>query len=338
MIAQRLTRSLAAALVCAGTASAQNTAPPETMKALRIHAHGETNDVLRYEDAPLPGAPGPGQVLIRVHAAGVIPGDWKSRNGRFGDVSRFMPFVMGYDASGVVESVGDGVTDLEPGDEVFGYLTYGGAFAEYAISDASVFAIKPENVPHEEAAGAPVSALAAWFALVERAELKAGQTVLIQAGAGGVGHYAVQIARSIGAEVYTTASPRNHEFLRALGATKVIDYRTQNFEDVVDDVDVVFDMIGGDVLERSYGVVKPGGYLVAITAQPDPDKLEAHGIRGSFLATPPDGAALAKVAQLLASGEVKTHISKVYDLSDAADAIAENEKGHTRGKLVIKIR
>jgi NADPH:quinone reductase-like Zn-dependent oxidoreductase len=273
-----------------------------------------------------------------VHAAGVIPGDWKTRNGRFGDLTEYMPFAMGYDVSGVVEAVGEGVEAFEPGDEVFGYLTNSGAFAEFAVGPVSVFAKKPANVTHAQASGAPVSALAAWYALVERADLKEGQSVLIQAGAGGVGHYAVQIAHDIGATVYTTASPRNHAFLRELGADTVIDYKTERFEDVVGKVDVVFDMIGGDVLERSRTVVKPGGYLVAIAEKTDFDKLDMQGIRGSFLSTPPDGEALAKIAGLMESGKITTHISSVFELADTAEALDLNEEGHTRGKIVIKIK
>jgi NADPH:quinone reductase-like Zn-dependent oxidoreductase len=307
------------------------------MKAVRLHAHGETSKVVHYEDAPVP-APRAEQLLIEVHAAGVIPGDWKTRNGRFGDLSEYLPLVLGYDVSGVVVSVGDAVELFEPGDEVFGYLNNGGAFAEYAVGHESVFAHKPENVTHVEAAGAPVSALAAWYALVVRAELKEGQTVLIQAGAGGVGHYAVQIAASLGAKVYTTASPRNHEFLLGIGADHVIDYKSERFEDVVGEVDVVFDMIGGEVLERCFSVVKPGGYLVAITEQIPEEKLEEFGIRGSFLGTPADGEALAEIAEFMESGTIKTHVSRVFKLSEAADAMELNEEGHTRGKLVLKVR
>ena len=338
-----MTRSRVKSVAFAMLAAAALTAPgaaqdtPATMKALRIHAHGETSEVLHYEDAPIP-SPRPRQLLIAVHAAGVIPGDWKTRNAQFGDFSDSMPVVMGYDVSGVVEEVGSAVQGFAVGDEVFAYLPRGGAFAEYAVGPAGVFAKKPANVSHLEAAGAPVCALAAWCALVEKAELKEGQTVLIQGGAGGVGHYAVQIAHAIGAKVYTTASPRNHEFLRGLGADVVIDYHTQRFEDVVDDVDVVFDMIGGEVLERCYRVVKPGGYLVAISGGVSEEKLEEHGIRGTFLATPPDGRRLAKVAEMMERGEIATHVGRVFPLSEAADAIDLNEHGPNRGKIVVQVR
>ena len=307
------------------------------MKAIRIHAHAKTSDVLHYEDAPKP-SPKKGELLVKVYAASVIPGDWKTRNGRFGDQSANMPFVMGYDVSGVVESVGEGVEEFKPGEEVFAYLPNGGSFAEYATGPENVFARKPKNITHEQAAGVPVSGLAAWHALVEVAELKEGQTVLIHGGAGGVGHFGVQIAHSIGARVITTASPRNHEFLKSIGADLVIDYNTQKFEDIVSNVDVVFDMIGGDVQERSYQVLKPGGYLVAINQRPSPEKLAEHNVRGSFLATPPDGKFLAKLAKKIELGEVVPHVSKSFPLSETAAAMDLNEKGHTRGKIAIKVR
>lgn len=307
------------------------------MHAVRLHAHGASSELIHYEEAPIP-SPGPGEIRIEVYACGVMPGDWKVRDGVFGDLTELMPWTMGFNPSGVVEAVGEGVTKFEPGDEVFGYLYNGGAFAEYAVGPVEQFALKPAVVSHEEAAGAPVSALAAWCALVETAGLQEGQTVLIQAGAGGVGHYAVQIADDIGATVYTTASPRNHDFLRELGADVVIDYRTERFEDVVDEADVVFDMIGGEVLARSYQVVKPGGYLVAITARPDEAELAEHGIRGSFLATPPDGEALAKIASLMEQGRLRTHISRSFPLSETVAAIDQVETGHTRGKVVVRVR
>lgn len=311
--------------------------PPEMMKAVRLHAHSTTNEPVRFEDVPTP-SPEAGQVLIRVHAASVIAGDWKLRDGYFGDLTEHMPFVMGFDVSGVIDSVGEGVEAFAAGDEVFGYLETAGAFAEYAVALERNIAIKPAGVSHVDAAGAPVSALAAWYALVETAQLKEGQTVFIQGGAGGVGHYAVQIAHALGATVYATASPRNHDFLREIGADTVIDYNTQRFEEVVDDVDVVLDTIGGEVLERCYQVVKPGGYLASLVSPTDQAKLDQHGIRGAHLSTPADGARLAEVAKLMEAGTLRTHVSRFFELSEAAEAIALSKEGHTRGKIVIKVR
>lgn len=337
---------LVLSLLCAvpsSTAFAQVTEAPETsdlsgtMESVRLHEHGPTNKGVQFEQAPIP-TPGEGELLIEVHAASVIPGDWKLRNGVFGDVSSGMPFVLGYDVSGVVLSVAEEVTAFKAGDEVFAYLPYAGAFAEYAVGPADVFAHKPENITHLQAASVPVSGLAAWEALTNVADLQAGQTVLIQAGAGGVGHFAVQIAKALGATVYTTASARNHEFLKGLGADVVIDYHTQKFEDVVKQVDVVIEMIGGEVLERSYGVVKPGGIIVTMNQQVDQGRLDELGIRGRFNNTPTNTKILTELAELLEDGRVVPHVSKVFPLSETAKAMELNEQGHTQGKLAIKVR
>ncbi len=321
-------------VVHASTAFAQL---PDTMQAVRLHAHGPTNKGLQFEQAPIP-MPSEGQLRIEVHAASVIPGDWKLRNGVFGDVTASMPFVLGYDVSGVVESVGEGVKSFKPGDAVFAYLPNAGTFAEYAVGPEGVFAHKPENITHLQAASVPVSGLAAWEALTNVAELKEGQTVLIQAGAGGVGHFAIQIAKALGATVYTTASLRNHDFLKGLGADVVIDYHTQKFEDVVKDVDVVIEMIGGDVLDRSYGVVKPGGIIVTMNQQVDQARLDELGIRGRFNRTPTNTKILTELAELMKDGRVIPHVSKVFPLSETVKALELNEQGHTRGKLAIKVR
>lgn len=313
------------------------TAAPATMKAVRLHEHGSGPGALRYEEAPRP-TPGAGQLLIEVHAASVIAGDWKIRDGLFGDLTDRMPMTLGFDASGVVAAVGAGVEGFAVGDEVFGYLTGGGAFAEYAVGPAEDFARKPATLSHEQVVGAPVSAVCAWYALVKTADLQPGQTVLIQAGAGGVGHYAVQLAHDIGATVYTTASHRNHALLRELGADFVIDYNTERFEDVVDVVDVVFDMIGGEVLERCYGVVKPGGYLVTLTERPSPERLASRGIRGSWIATPADAGVLAQIGAMMEEGRMRTHVSAVYPLSETIEAIELVAKRHATGKVVIKVR
>jgi NADPH:quinone reductase-like Zn-dependent oxidoreductase len=311
--------------------------PEATMKAVRLHAHGETNEVLAYEDAPIP-SPAAGHLLIEVHAASVIPGDWKTRDGFFGDLTSLMPFTLGFDVSGVVIEIGDGVDAFEVGDEVFAYLSGAGAFAEYAVGPAEVFARKPAGVTHEQAASVPVSGLCAWQGLTELADLQAGQSILIQAGAGGVGHLAVQIAHSLGATVYTTASSRNHEFLKELGADVVIDYRTERFEEVVGDVDVVFDLVGGEVQERSFETLRPGGLLIAVTDRPSAELAREHGVRAEFLATRSSGESLSQLVQAMARGEVVPHVSEVFPLSRTLEAMDRNERGHTRGKIVIKVR
>ena len=330
-------RASLAVVLSLGLAGSPATQLPETMQAVRLHAHGPTNEGVRVDTAPVPEL-GEGQLRIAVHAASVIPGDWKLRNGRFGDQSAYMPFVMGYDVSGVVESVAEGVEGFEVGDEVFAYLPYAGAFAEYAVGPADVFAHKPGNITHQQAASVPVSGLAAWYALTKLADVQPGQHVFIQAGAGGVGHFAVQIAVAKGATVSTTASPRNHAFLEELGAETVIDYHTQRFEEVVEEADVVLEMIGGEVLERSYGVVKPGGIIVTLNQQVDHDRLEELGIRGVFASTPTNAEILTELAELIEAGQVVPHVSKVFPLSETIEALELNEAGHTRGKIAIEVR
>lgn len=308
-----------------------------TMKAVRLHEYGGA-DRLKYEDAPRP-APGPGEVLVRVSAAGVNPVDWKIRSGML-KIPIPMPAILGYDVSGVVESAGAEVKGFKAGDEVYSYMsiTHGGGYAEYVAIPESQVARKPKSIDHVHAAGVPLAALTAWQAMFDTAGLKPGQTVLIHAGAGGVGHFAVQLAKAKGARVIATASEKNHEFLKGLGADQVIDYRTQKFEELAKDVDVVFDMIGGDTLERSYQVVKPGGFLVSIVQPPAPDKLKERGIRGTIFLVQPSAAQLTEIAALIDAGKVKPHVSETFPLQEAAKAQEKSEAGQTRGKIVLQVR
>lgn len=306
-----------------------------TMHAVRIHGFGGS-DVLIYEQAPRP-RPEAGEVLIKVHAAGVNPVDWKIRGGAFGAGS--FPMILGYDVSGTVEEVGEQASRFKIGDEVFAYLFLqkGGGYAQYVAVEESIVAAKPSSIDHIHAAGVPLAALTAWQALVDEGQLAEGQTVLIHAGAGGVGHFAVQIAKARGATVIATASPRNHEYLKSIGADTVIDYRAEKFEDVVRGVDLVLDPIGGDTQERSIGVVRKGGRLVSIVQPPDPSRLKAAGITGSAFLVRPDAGQLAQIARLIDAGSIKPHVSEVFPLKDAAKAHARSETGSTRGKIVLKV-
>lgn len=327
---------LTVALALSATAAlAQDDA---TMKAVRMHEHGDAS-VLRYEDAPVPN-PGEGEVLVRVHASGVNPVDWKIRDGNLGNLSSAMPYTLGYDIAGVVESLGDGVEGFAIGDDVFAYMPIrgGGGYAEFAVVATSALAKMPESIDYVHSAGVPLAALTAWQALIDIAQLQAGQTILIHAGAGGVGHFAVQIAKSLGATVITTASPRNHEFLRELGADQVIDYRTQNFWEVAGEVDVVLDAIGGETQERSYDVLKEGGFLVSIVQPPAPEKLKEHGVRGQIFLVQPNAEDLTQIAKLIDAGKIVPHVSLTVPLEDVAKAHAQSEGGHTRGKIVLKVR
>lgn len=319
--------------------------PAQTMKAVRMHDFGGP-EVLKLEDVAKPAA-GPGEVLIRVKAAGVNPVDWKLRDG-MGRGMITTPFVLGFDVSGVIESVGQNVGEssgndapaLKPGDEVFVYLPInrGGGYAQFTTAPASSIAKKPTKIDHVKAGGVPLAALTAWQALFDKAGLKPGQTVLIHAGAGGVGHFAVQLAVWKGAKVIATASAANAEFVRGLGAQRVIDYKSEKFEEIVKDADVVFDMIGGDTLERSYQCLKEGGYLVSIVAPPSPAKLAERKARGSVFLVQPSGTQLAQIAALIDEGKLKPEIDTTFELKDVAAAHERSKSGKSgRGKIVLTV-
>lgn len=310
----------------------------DTMKAVRIHEYGGP-EVLKYEDAPRP-TPAAGDVLIRVHAAGVNPVDRAMRQGYFKERIPFkLPFVPGWDVSGVVESVGPGVSRLKPGDAVYGRtdLARDGSYAEYMAARESEIALKPRSIDHVTAAAIPLAALTAWQALFDNAQLAAGQTVLIHGAAGGVGHFAVQLAKIKGARVIATASQRNHEFLRSLGADQVIDYNTTRFEDVVHDVDVVLDTITGETADRSYGVIKRGGIYVSILRPPSTEKAAARGVRTGHTFVQANVAQLDEIAKLVDSGKLKASIEKIFPLAEAGAAHDLNAGGHTRGKIVLRV-
>lgn len=341
----KLTRSLlvtAAALI--GIGAAFSVAAPEapassaTMKAVRIHDYGDPS-VLTYEDAPKPTAAA-GEVLIHVRAAGVNPVDWKIRSGAFKQgLPLTMPAILGYDVSGVIEAVGDGVTNFKPGDEVYSYLPIarGGGYAQYVAAPASGVCLKPKSLDHRAAAGVPLAALTAWQALFDTAGLKPGQIVLIHAGSGGVGHFAIQLAKAKGAHVIATASDKNQTFIKKLGVDVAIDYKAQKFEEVARNVDVVLDAVGGDTLARSYGCLKPGGFIVSIVAPPDPAKLKEFSIRGAVMMVKPNAAQLAEIGALIDHEAVIPHIGQVFALKDAAKAHEASQTGRTVGKIVLTV-
>jgi NADPH:quinone reductase-like Zn-dependent oxidoreductase len=313
---------------------------PATMTAVRVHEPGG-REVLKVEQVPRP-SPAEGQILVRVHAAAINPVDWKMRKG-FGRGrtrgSGADGFILGFDVSGVVEQVGPGVTKFKPGDAVFAMLSLqrGGGYAEYAIVKEDEAAMKPEKASHVEAAAVPLAALTAWQALFDTAHLEKGQTVLIHAGAGGVGHFAVQLAKWKGAKVIATASNDNLDFLRQLGADEVIDYRNQKFEDVAKDVDVVLDSIGGDTQARSFSVLKKGGTLVSIVGPPPQDKATAAGVRAAGILVKPNADELSQIGKLIDVGQVKAVVSKTFPLSEVAKAHEVSETGHARGKIVLQV-
>lgn len=309
-----------------------------TMKAVRIHAYGGA-EVLTYEDAPLPEL-SKDDVLIRVHAAAINPVDWKIREGH---LQKFLPYqlplILGWDVSGVVEAVGAHVTQFQPGDEVYSRpsIERNGAYAEYIAVKASEVALKPKTIDHIHAAAVPLAGITAWHCLFAAAQLTAGQRVLIHAAAGGVGSYAVQFARWKGAYVIGTASARNQDFVQGLGADEVIDYQTTPFETAVEPVDVVFDTIGGEVQERSWQVIKPGGILVSIISPPSEEQAAAHHCRSAYVFIQPRADWLAEMAELIDAGQVKPIVETVLPLSQAAEAHRLSQSGHTRGKIVLQV-
>lgn len=309
-----------------------------TMKAVRIYSYGEP-DVLVYEEAPLP-EPGDDEVLIRVHATSINPFDWKVRRGYLvAWMNHTLPLILGWDVSGVVEAAGSQVVDLQSGDEVYGMAdaSRNGAYAEYVVVRASHMARKPRSLDHLHAAAVPQAALTAWQALFRAGGLSAGQRVLIHAAAGGVGHFAVQFAKQRGAYVIGTASGPNLDFVREIGADEAVDYTTTPFEEVVHDVDVVLDTIGGDTQERSWKTLKPNGILVSIIQPPSAELAAQYGARLAFIGASQNADDLNEIAELIDSGKVKPTVSAVLPLHEVKNAHTMSEGMHTRGKIVMNV-
>ncbi|MET4027013.1 NADPH2:quinone reductase [Marinobacter sp. MBR-99] len=316
-----------------------------TMRHVVYDRFGE-RDVLRVTESPIP-EPGEGEVLVRVHGAGLNPIDWKTRKGMgfvATQIEHSLPWTPGYDAAGEVVGVGEGVTTLVPGDRVMGMIGFpvtGGAYAQYAIADAEDLAIVPEELDLIAAAGVPLAALTAWQALFEVAELESGQKILIHAGAGGVGHFAVQFALERGAHVIVTASSRNRDFLAELGVHEVIDYHTTDFTEECYGLDVVLDLVGGETGKRSLQTLSDSGVLVTIptvTADDVVSAAEAMGVRAHGMRSRPDAFHLDEIAELIEDGDVKVHIDQVFALDQVQDAHELLEGGHVRGKLVLDCR
>ncbi len=307
-----------------------------TMKAERIHSFGGP-DVLQLEEVELP-RPGSHELLVRVHAAGVNPADWKMREGSYGNPP--LPSILGWDFSGVIEALGPDVELFRVGEEVFGCASEkSGSYAEYALAPTAQVAEKPLGLDHIQAAALPIAALTAWQALFDKADLQPGQRVLIHAAAGGVGTFAVQFAKWKGAYVLGTASAEHAGLVRQLGADEVIDYHATRFEEVVRDVDMVLDAIGGETQERSWKVLKRGGILVSLLQPPAEQAAAAHGARGVLLSS--DLARryeLTQIADLVASGRVKAIIAKVLPLDQVAEAHRLSQTGHIAGKIVLQVQ
>ena len=308
------------------------------MKAIRIHEFGGP-EVLKYEDAPRP-IPEADEVLIKVFATGVNPIDWKIREGHSkGRFPTKLPLIPGWDVSGEIEEVGSDIKNFRKGDEVYSRPdpTKNGTYAEYVVVKANLVNLKPKSIDHDKAAAVPLAGLTAWQGLFDHGQLQTGQKVLIHAASGGVGTFAVQFAKWKGAYVIGTASGKNIDFVKQLGADEVIDYKKEKFEDKLKDVDLVIDLIGGDTQKRSLQVLKNGGRLIT-TVQPENQeeaKLKNIHIEGFMAQSYPEE--LEQIAQLIYSGKVMPIIAKVMPLEQAAEAQKLSQEGHIRGKIVLKV-
>ncbi len=306
------------------------------MKAIRFHQYGDAS-VLQYDEIPVP-QPGPGEVLVRVHAAGINPIDWKIRQGYLKGFRDYpLPFILGWDVSGVVESQGQ---VFKPGDEVWGKpdLSRSGSYAEYMLVQEADLAHKPKSIDHVTAAAVPLAGLTAWQALFDHGGAKPGNRVLVHAGAGGVGTFAIQFAKAQGLWVAATASGRNQDFLRDLGTDLPVNYETTKFEEVVSNVDVVVETMGGDIRARSWKTLRKGGTLVAVIGPPPSDEeAAAYGVYQKLMWVASNRAELDHIGSLITSGKVKPIIHSVFPLSATKMAHELSATNHARGKIVLKV-
>jgi NADPH:quinone reductase-like Zn-dependent oxidoreductase len=308
-----------------------------TMKAAFIERHGGP-EVLQFGEMPDPVAAS-GEIVVDIVAASVNGADWKVREGKSGQLAKF-PYILGRDFSGVVSAVGEGVGDIGIGDEVFAVCDVGqeGAYAEKIAIKAAIVARKPDRLSHVDAAALALAGLTAICAIEDTLKLQAGETILIQGGAGGVASFAIQLAKHLGARVITTASASNHDYLRQIGADEIIDYNAVDFTRIVRDCDAVFDTVGGDVAQRSFTVLKPGGraaFIASGAQAPKPDRSDVIALRPSVGRDRPH---LERIAALVASGAVRPPEVTRYRLSEAVAAHRVSESRHFRGKLVFLVR
>jgi NADPH:quinone reductase-like Zn-dependent oxidoreductase len=315
-----------------------------SMKAIRMHEYGGP-EVLAFEEAPRP-VPAADEVLVRVQNAGVNPFDWKVRQGHFrSSLAHVLPLIPGWDLSGVVEAVGPAVVEFAPGDPVYGMVAADrdGAYAEYVTARARHLAPKPSTLSHLAAAAVPTAALTAWQALFgvnggsDSIGLGRSQTLLVHGGAGGVGSFAVQLARWRGARVLATASAAHVGFVRELGAHLVIDYQQERFEELVSGVDAVLDLVGGDTQARSFRVLAPGGVIASTVSPPPAAEARARRVRAVMVHAEPSALTLREIACLIDHRLLRVFVSQVFPLSQARQAHALSQSGHAQGKIVLDV-
>ncbi|ULT54607.1 NADP-dependent oxidoreductase [Neobacillus drentensis] len=311
------------------------------MKAIVIEQYGGKEQLKEKEmDQPIPGD---NQVIVKLHATSINPIDWKLREGYLKAMMPFeFPIILGWDAAGVIEAVGNKVDQFKIGDRVFARpdTTNRGTYAEFTTVDAHLLAKIPDNISFDEAACVPLAGLTAWQCLFDFGEVKKGDKVLIHAGAGGVGTFAIQFAKNAGAYVATTGGTSNVEFLKSLGADEVIDYKKENFESILTNFDFVLDSLGGEIQEKSFFILKEGGKLVSIVSEPNQQKAKEKGIKAGIVWLVPNGEQLAHIGGLLERDKAKVIIGHKYPLTETAirEAHALSETHHAKGKIVIQIQ
>jgi alcohol dehydrogenase len=312
-----------------------------TMKSAQINKYG-SSEVIEINQNTSEPTLSSGKVLVTIKAASVNPADWKIREGGFQQMIQLQfPSILGMDFSGIIKQVGEGVSNSEfnQGDEVYGQAGVvnggSGAFAEMALANTESIAHKPKRLSHVEAAGLPLVGVSAWKALVENIGLSKDQKILIHGGAGGIGSIAIQLAKYLGATVATTISTNDKQFVQELGADKVIDYKTQNFEDILHDYDAVFDTVGGETYRRSFKVLKKGGVIVSMLEQPNPELMNQYGVKAIFQFTQADRERLTKLAQWVDQNNIRVNVEKTFSLDEAGKALDYQKDVHPRGKVVL---
>lgn len=311
------------------------------MRAAQINEYGD-RDVLKFtQEAERPSA-GAGQVLVEVHAASVNPFDYKVRTGQARQMAEVpFPATLGGDVAGTVVEIGDGVEGFTVGQEVYGQanaLSGQGSFAEFTPVKVGSLAPKPASLDFISAAAAPLTAASAYQALVDTLHLSAGQKILIHGGAGGIGSFAIQLAKHLGAYVATTVSPEDTDYVRQLGADEVVDYTSEKFEDKLHDYDAAFDTVGGETYTRSFSVLKSGGQILSMLEQPNKDLEAEHGVTATHQFTVVTTERLNQIAKLVDEGTLQVTIDKTFPLEDAAEALEYIHTGHHRGKVVIRVK
>ena len=312
-----------------------------TMKSAQINKYG-SSEVIEINQNTSEPTLSSGKVLVTIKAASVNPADWKIREGGFQQMIQLQfPSILGMDFSGIIKQVGEGVSNSEfnQGDEVYGQAGVvnggSGAFAEMALANTESIANKPKRLSHVEAAALPLVGVSAWKALIENIGLSKDQKILIHGGAGGIGSIAIQLAKYLGATVATTISTNDKQFVQELGADQVIDYKTQNFEDILHDYDAVFDTVGGETYRRSFKVLKKGGVIVSMLEQPNSELMSQYGIKAIFQFTQADRERLTKLAQWVDQNNIRVNVEKTFSLDEAGKALDYQKDVHPRGKVVL---